>query len=89
VGAKQAPGGRNDKYSLTEFDNFESSTCLRAETFDICFGNYANSPGVNIIKILSEPFLCKSVLHSFSLITVWLCNFFGKKILAQELLVKC
>ncbi len=37
------------------------------------------SQGVNFINILLSTFLYKSVLRSFSLITVWLCNF-----LAQE-----
>jgi len=30
---------------------------------------------VNVINILRWPFLYKSVLHSFSLVTVWLCNY--------------
>ncbi len=33
-------------------------------------------PGVNFINILHLPFWYKSVLRSFSLVTVWLCNFF-------------
>ncbi len=35
--------------------------------------------GVNLTNILRAPFLHLSVLHSFSLITVWLCNFFSTK----------
>jgi len=46
-------------------------------------------PGVNFTNILLTTFLLKSVLHSFSLMTVWLCNFFFKRIFAQKLLVKC
>jgi len=49
----------------------------------------APPPGVNFINILLSPFSYESVLHSFSLVTVWLCNFFGARILAQKLLVKC
>ncbi len=32
-------------------------------------------PGVNFNKILGAAFLHKSVFQSFSLLTVWLCNF--------------
>jgi hypothetical protein len=32
-------------------------------------------PGVNFTKILGAAFLHKSVFQSFSLLTVWLCNF--------------
>jgi len=35
--------------------------------------------GFNFINISQAPFSYKGVLHSFSLVTVWLCNF-----LAQE-----
>ncbi len=45
--------------------------------------------GINFISILRAPFLYKGAFWSFSLITVWLCNFFGVSILAQKLLVKC
>ncbi len=38
---------------------------------------------------ISKTFFVKSVLRSFSLITVWLCNFFGKIISAQKLIIKC
>ncbi len=44
--------------------------------------------GVNFINILQAPFCYESALCSFSLITVWLCDF-KKRILAQKLLVKC
>jgi hypothetical protein len=50
--------------------------------FDLkIFGEPA--PGVNFINILLKPFLCKSILHSFSLIKVWLCNFFVQNICAK------
>jgi len=39
------------------------------------------------MNTLQETFWYKSALCSFSLITVWLCNFFGKRISAQKLLV--
>jgi len=42
-------------------------------------GRLLGRPGVNFINILHAPFSYKSALHSFSIITVWLCNF-----LAQE-----
>ena len=32
--------------------------------------------------------LCKNVLQSFLLLTVWLCNFLGERILAQKMFVK-
>ncbi len=35
-----------------------------------------------------QLFVYESVFWSFSLITVWICNFFGKRILVQKLLVK-
>ncbi len=50
-------------------------------------GNYAaiqitySNPGVNVISILLSFafFLYESVLRSFSLVTVWLCNFYAKE----------
>jgi hypothetical protein len=48
--------------------------------------------GVNFIKILCKPVLYKSVLHSFSLVTVWLCIFLAKeyrgKKAARKMLIK-
>jgi len=53
---------------------------------------------VNFIKILWDNFLYESALHSFSLVTFWLCNFLaqkywckniGSKILVQKANVKC
>ncbi len=38
---------------------------------------------VNFINILLVPFLYKSAFHSFSLIIVWLCDSFAKRISAQ------
>jgi len=40
-------------------------------------------PGVSFTNILLEPFSYKSDLHSFSLVTVWLCNFLAKNIGAK------
>jgi len=44
---------------------------------------------VSISSTFYTRFFCTSVLHSFSLITVWLLKFFGANILAQKLLIKC
>jgi hypothetical protein len=44
---------------------------------------------VIFINIILTPFLCKSALCSFSLITVWLGNFVFEVLLAQKLPVKC
>jgi len=44
---------------------------------------------VNFINILLETFSCKSALCIFSPVIVCFCNFFGARILAQKLLVKC
>ncbi len=41
--------------------------------------NLSLRAGVNFINILCVPFLYKSILHSFSLIAVWLCIFFWRK----------
>jgi len=38
------------------------------------------TPGVKLINILLTPFSYKRVFHSFSLITVWLYNFWHKNI---------
>jgi len=46
-------------------------------------------PGVNFINILGALFLYKIALRSFSLVTVWLCDFLVQKIMAQKLLLKC
>ncbi len=40
---------------------------------------FLTSRGVNFINILHEIFQCKSVFRSFSLTTVWLCNFLAKQ----------
>jgi len=45
--------------------------------------------GVDFTKLLRVPFSYKNTLCSFSLITVWLCNFFSQRILAQKLCLKC
>ncbi len=37
------------------------------------------SPGVNFTKMLCAAFLYKSALHSFSLLTFWLCYSFAKE----------
>jgi hypothetical protein len=44
--------------------------------------------GINFLNILGATFLYLSVFHSFSILTVKLCNFV-KRIMAQKLLVKC
>jgi len=47
--------------------------------------------GVNFINILYKPFSGKSALRSFSLITVWLCDFWQKTIgskAARKILMK-
>jgi len=43
----------------------------------------ARHQGVNFINIILKPFLCKSALQSFSLITVLLFNFWTKNIRAK------
>jgi len=45
--------------------------------------------GVYFINISLKAFLYESVMISFSPLTVWLYNFFGKRISAQNLLIKC
>ncbi len=40
-------------------------------------------------NILRAAFLYKSFLRSFYALTIWVCNFLGKRILAQKLLIKC
>ncbi len=44
---------------------------------------------VNFIISSRAAFLYKSVFQCFSLVTVGLCNFFGKRNLVQKLIVKC
>ncbi len=44
---------------------------------------------VDFINILRGNFSYESALRSFSLITFWLCYFFGAKILAPKSRVKC
>jgi len=39
--------------------------------------------GVNFINILCVCFAYKSALHSFSLLKIWLCNFWQKNIGAK------
>jgi len=48
----------------------------------------ASNPVVNFTNILQAPFLYVFASRNFFLITVWLCSFFSKRILAQKLIVK-
>jgi len=64
---------------------FTSSEC--ANKGGVTDGNCA--AGINVTNILRLAFLYKNVVHSFSLLTVWLCNFSDERILAQKLLLKC
>ncbi len=53
--------------------------------------NQSFSPSDNFISILRVPFLFESVLHSFSLLTVWFCSFWRKNIgkkAARKILMK-
>ncbi len=60
---------------------YNKSRCLLWKTFLCQVSNFTN--------ILCTPFLYESAFHSFSLLTVWLCNLFGKRMFAQKLLIKC
>jgi len=42
--------------------------------------------GVDFTNILQAAFLCKNILCSFILHTVWLCNFWQKNIGAKDAL---
>jgi len=44
--------------------------------------------GVIFMQHFTCTFFVQKILHSFSLLKVWLCNFFGRIILAQKLLLK-
>jgi len=49
-------------------------------------------PSLIQVSILSTFYICllyKSVFRRFSLVTVWLWIFFGKRIAVQKLLIKC
>jgi len=43
--------------------------------------------GLNFTNILWAAFLRQSILHSFSIVTIWLWNFLAKENLAKKLLV--
>jgi hypothetical protein len=45
------------------------------------------TPAVNFTNILRAPFLYESEMLSFSVITVWLCNFFVARKCALKLLL--
>ncbi len=67
--------------------NFASNTNLVDEPqpyVEIRVKNISTHPGDNFINSLRSTFSSKTVLRSFSLVPVWLCNFFGAKILAQK-----
>ncbi len=46
-------------------------------------------PGVNFTNILRDAFSYKSIVCSFSLFTVKLCNILAEEISSQKVLVKC
>jgi len=43
--------------------------------------------GVNFTNILLATFSYESIFRSFSLVTVWLCNFFDERISVPKLLL--
>ncbi len=53
---------------------------------NVSFNFPENKSGVNFINILHYPFLNECALHSFSLITVWLCDFLANA--ARKMLMK-
>ncbi len=55
------------------------SNPVENELVGCCVIRLVALPGVNFTNILWAAVSCKSVLRSFSLITVWLCNFLMKE----------
>jgi hypothetical protein len=66
-------------------DEIEPRSPVLGRCYMICRNNEVSS-STNFHKQL---FLYESFLQSFPLFTVWLCNFFERRILAQKLLAKC
>jgi len=66
-------------------DEIEPRSPVLGRCYMICRNNEVSS-STNFHKQL---FLYESVLRSFPLFTVWLCNFLDRRILAQKLLAKC
>ncbi len=60
---------------LTVFFTHSVSTCIKAVHRTLM----KLSPGVNFTNIMRAAFYTKVFLHSFSLITVWICNFSAKE----------
>jgi len=73
----------NNSYQFPECDYRGESFCPSSGRKFVVFdedkkgggGKDCDSAGVNFINIIQVHFLYKSILHSFSLVTVWLCNF--------------
>ncbi len=68
---------RQTDWTAEQFSDFAKGRRLRDKKVSISSTFYC------------VPFSYKSTLRTFSLITVWLNNIFGKRISAQKLLVKC
>jgi len=70
---------------LNQVSNFGVSSILtKTIIVDVKLWKFENSShthfsGVNFINILCTIFLYESVLRSFSLATIWLCNFLAQK----------
>jgi hypothetical protein len=63
-----------EKFGTNEFLNFQLK-----RNFDIKLA--VHTLGVNFINILrSTFFVYESVLQSFSIVTIWICNFWRKNI---------
>ncbi len=70
--------------------NKHSSLLWRRKTFFfLLFSCHFLTPGVNFTIILRAAFSYKSSMRSYYVLTIWVCNFFGKNILAQKLFIKC
>jgi len=66
------------KLNYYAFDQRRSSVCKSTDAKADLRVLMKLTPGVNFINILSANFSYKSTLHSFSLITVWPCNYLSK-----------
>ena len=76
----QIPKSQKDSQVISRKKLTDLLYCCTSPDFGlyaVCSSLVKLTPGVNFTNILWAAFLYKSVLHSFYVLTVWVCIFFG------------
>ncbi len=87
---KNAPPGHLSQFSNNRCEQTKQFVPQSGNSIKpVIVSNGRQQASVNFTNILRAAFLHESFLCSFYVLTIWVCNFFGKRILAQKLLIQC